>query len=336
MRKFPSRSDVKLRPIGGARREGASAWRGLGGWCARDTCTRLEAASEMSVRCRREAGVLKYVPALSVIPDVTLPRLWDSLAMGTFDRVVVGVDGTDYGFAALRQALAMIPPSATLCAVTALDASAAVLSGYNMAHWSALLEEEAEQARAKATEITEGRSNCSTAVVRGDAKAVLRAACSEHDATLLALGGRSSSRFLGILVGETATTFLHESPCSVLLARQQGQAWHPRRIVVGLDGSESSLAALAIADDLAARLGSIVKVVSSTGGKLLDRDGAWTDRVDTWDPGHPVVGLLDRSLHADLVIVGARGLHGVRALGSVSERVAHRAYCSVLVVHGPQ
>jgi nucleotide-binding universal stress UspA family protein len=32
-----------------------------------------------------------------------------------------------------------------------------------------------------------------------------------------------------------------------------------------------------------------------------------------------------------LVAVGSRGLSGVRALGSVSERVAHRAPCSVLV-----
>lgn len=33
-----------------------------------------------------------------------------------------------------------------------------------------------------------------------------------------------------------------------------------------------------------------------------------------------------------LIVLGSRGLHGIRALGSVSERVAHRAPCSVLVV----
>jgi nucleotide-binding universal stress UspA family protein len=36
-----------------------------------------------------------------------------------------------------------------------------------------------------------------------------------------------------------------------------------------------------------------------------------------------------------LVVLGSRGMHGVRALGSVSERVAHRAASSVLVVKGP-
>jgi nucleotide-binding universal stress UspA family protein len=36
--------------------------------------------------------------------------------------------------------------------------------------------------------------------------------------------------------------------------------------------------------------------------------------------------------HASLVVLGSRGLTGVRALASVSERVAHHAPCSVLVV----
>jgi nucleotide-binding universal stress UspA family protein len=38
------------------------------------------------------------------------------------------------------------------------------------------------------------------------------------------------------------------------------------------------------------------------------------------------------SADADLLVVGSRGLDGFRALGSVSERVAHEASCSVLVV----
>ena len=34
----------------------------------------------------------------------------------------------------------------------------------------------------------------------------------------------------------------------------------------------------------------------------------------------------------DLIVMGARGLKGAKALGSVSERVAHKASSSVLVV----
>ena len=74
-------------------------------------------------------------------------------------------------------------------------------------------------------------------------------------------------------------------------------------------------------------------MVTATGGKAIERDGAWTERVETWDPAHPVAALVERSRTVDLIVVGSRGVHGVRSLGSVSERVAHQAHCSVLVVH---
>jgi len=48
----------------------------------------------------------------------------------------------------------------------------------------------------------------------------------------------------------------------------------------------------------------------------------------------PVAAVLDaaREARADLIVLGSRGLRGLRALGSVSERVAHHAGCSLLVV----
>jgi len=65
---------------------------------------------------------------------------------------------------------------------------------------------------------------------------------------------------------------------------------------------------------------------------MQEMDGV--DRVS----GHPVRALVDASRDADLVIVGSRGLRAFEALGSVSERVAHQAECSVLVVRpdGPR
>jgi nucleotide-binding universal stress UspA family protein len=39
-----------------------------------------------------------------------------------------------------------------------------------------------------------------------------------------------------------------------------------------------------------------------------------------------------RACQSSLVVMGRRGVAGVKALGSVSERVAHRASCSVLLV----
>jgi nucleotide-binding universal stress UspA family protein len=51
--------------------------------------------------------------------------------------------------------------------------------------------------------------------------------------------------------------------------------------------------------------------------------------------GEPVAALVAAAAGADLLVVGSRGLHGLKALGSVSERVAHEAGSSVLVVREP-
>ena len=121
----------------------------------------------------------------------------DDRAMNVFDRIVVGVDGTDFGYEALHQTLALAPTGASVHAVTALNTAQLVHAGFNMEYFMTQFEEEAERARARATEIMGDRPNCTAKVVRGDAKAVLRHAGDENEATLVALGGRSSSRFLG-------------------------------------------------------------------------------------------------------------------------------------------
>jgi nucleotide-binding universal stress UspA family protein len=258
--------------------------------------------------------------------------------VSVFARIVVGVDATDWGFEALRQALALAPEedSAVVHAVTALDTASAIHTGFQAAHFTELLRQEAAEARDAAETVIEGRAGCSARVVRGKPIDVLRRERDELEATLLALGGRRSSRFLGIVLGDTATQLIHDGACSVLLARPAHDgSWLPRQIVVGLDGSTHALAALRAADELASRLQSSVEVSAATGGKTIERDAAWADRVQTWDPGHPVAALIDRSRTADLLVVGSRGLHGARAIGSVSERVAHQAHCTVLVVREP-
>jgi nucleotide-binding universal stress UspA family protein len=253
-----------------------------------------------------------------------------------FERVVVGVDGTDLAFEALRQALVLAPAAgSTVRAVTALDTSAAARTGFDAAHWTEALTREATTTREKAEAILGGRPGTSAKVVTGDPVRVLRDTRDELDATLLAVGGQHSSRFLGILLGDVGTQLLRDDKSSVLVARPgRDRAWKPRAVVVGLDGSAPSLAALEAADELATRLDSVVETVSATDGRPVSREGDWTNRVDAWEDAQPAPLLVERSRHADLIVVGSRGLHGIRALGSVSERVAHRGQCSVLVVAG--
>jgi nucleotide-binding universal stress UspA family protein len=257
--------------------------------------------------------------------------------MSVFARIVVGVDGTEWGFEALRQALLLAPREAsTVRAITVLDTAPAIHTGLRAAHFAELLTQEANEARAAAEQIIGDRSDAVAQVVRGKPVDVLRRERDELNATLTALGGRRSSRFLGIMLGDTGTELLHDAAGSVLLACPSDEgAWEPRRIVVGLDSSSNAQAALRMAEELAGRFGGSTEVVSATGGKPVERDGAWAERVDSWDPGNPVHALVERSRDADLVVVGSRGVHGLSTIGSVSERVAHQAHCTALVVHEP-
>lgn len=91
-----------------------------------------------------------------------------------------------------------------------------------MERYQAEFAEEADRAREKAIEILGDRPNCTTKAVRGSAKGVLRHVCAEYNATLIALGGTSSSRFLGMMAGETASSLLHDADRSVLFARPRG------------------------------------------------------------------------------------------------------------------
>jgi nucleotide-binding universal stress UspA family protein len=254
-----------------------------------------------------------------------------------FARIVVGVDGTDWGFEALRQALVLASAeTSSVQAITALDTAPAIHTGFHAADFAELLAREADETRTEAETIIAGRAGAAARVVRGKPVDVLRRERDDLNATLVALGGRRSSRFLGIMLGDTGTELVHDAACSALLACPPADGtWQPKRIVVGLDSSSYAQAALQTADELADRFGGTVEVVSATGGEPVERDPVWAERVQSWDDAHPVKALVERSRSVDLVVVGSRGVHGLRAIGSVSERIAHQAHCTALVVHQP-
>jgi nucleotide-binding universal stress UspA family protein len=155
-----------------------------------------------------------------------------------------------------------------------------------------------------------------------------------RDATLAVAEIREHHRAIGIVEDALATTLLHDAPCSVLVAGRGTRAptW-PESIVVGLDGSVESAAAAGAAWDLGARLGAPVRVIAATECDHADLELVRRIAPDFEQiPDHPVSVLVDASHDADLLVVGSRGLRGLRALGSVSERVAHCAACPVLVV----
>src|SRR6185503_20026091 len=105
--------------------------------------------------------------------------------MALFERIVVGVGGTDWGFEALRQALLLAPKDDPVVrAVTALDTAPAIHTGFQAGHFADLLATEAEEARDAAETIMADREGCEARVVRGKPVDVLRRERDELMATL--------------------------------------------------------------------------------------------------------------------------------------------------------
>jgi nucleotide-binding universal stress UspA family protein len=249
-----------------------------------------------------------------------------------FSAVVVGVDGTEAAFDACQQAARLADPGARVEAVAVVHLSDVVRAELEAAEAPDLLHEEATAALDDAVAILgEGAAR---RLVNGYVADALRGEVERAHATLLALGSHGHRRAAEIVAGGPAGELLHRATCSVLLARPPGdRARFPRSILVGVDGSRGAEAALAAAERLAGRLGSALRVVTALRSKDLDlgRVRARVPLAEEVD-GRPVGALVSASRDADLLVVGSRGLRGIRALGSVSERVAHQAHCSVLVV----
>jgi nucleotide-binding universal stress UspA family protein len=170
-------------------------------------------------------------------------------------------------------------------------------------------------------------------LVEGDPLRALLAEVERQHATAVVVGSHGRARATGIALGSVTTHLLHDAPCPVLVARGNVTGRWPRRIVVGLDGSEDSARACEAARELAERHGADVRAVVATRERGVDLEAALAVAPDLEEHDSRAVDLL--SVYAgpsDLVVVGSRGLRGLRALGSVSERIAHESRSSVLVV----
>jgi nucleotide-binding universal stress UspA family protein len=255
---------------------------------------------------------------------------------GVFDRVVCGVDGTPESLEAVRQAIALIPEGAAVHLVSVLDLAPAASIAWVAPEMAPAMTVRSSEALERALEVAPGATTHS---VDGAPPRCLLEEIERMHATLVAVGTRGVSRTEGILLGTTTARMLHDAPCSVLVARSPVEGeFAPRAIVVGVDGSEESALAAGAALELSRRLGARVRGLTALGGKDIRLDVARSLAPDlVVDKSHsPVEALVTASNEANLLVVGSRGLHGLRSLGSVSERVAHRAPCSVLVVRAPR
>jgi nucleotide-binding universal stress UspA family protein len=191
---------------------------------------------------------------------------------------------------------------------------------------------------------------------------------------LIILGARGLSVFGGrLILGSISQRVLYEAPCSVRIARAPSQPGKPVRILVGIDNSGDSNAAV---DAVCRRVwppGSevgllvVVDTVMAVPSGSDQSEMKWIDVSEEkdWDQVREIIEpsaqrLRDAGLHteilirrgnpsdelldeahgwdADCIFVGARGARGVERLllGSVSSAVAARAHCSVEVVKIPR
>ncbi len=249
-----------------------------------------------------------------------------------FSQILVGVDGTESGFEACRQAARFAETAALIEAVTVVHLADAVHAGLNAARLEDQMQRDAEVALDKAIAIL--GETARRKFINGYIAEALLHELEETHATVLVIGSHGHHRATEIMLGGVAGDVLHRAPCSVLVARVPlERAAFPSSIAVGVDGSPQSQRAFEVAARLAQRLAISLRVVVGLRGKDINSEEIrhLSPHVDFVDK-HPVEALTTEAQQNDLLVVGSRGLHGLRALGSVSERVAHQARCSVLVV----
>jgi nucleotide-binding universal stress UspA family protein len=233
------------------------------------------------------------------------------------------------------------------------------------------LREAARRATADAAAGLAGRlPRVDTRVLEGDPRGSLVAVAREWSADLIVVGARGLGAVQRFLLGSVSTALLHHAPCSVLVAR--GAPGVLRRILVAIDASPSSLAALRfllslpLEPSVTVRLLAVVEsprfpavAAEQPVASAVELLAAWTAerrreledtlarlaseigaRVGTVErsvvEGPPAQAIIDAASEpgVDLVVVGARGLGPVERLliGSVSDRVAHHVSRPILVV----
>ena len=214
------------------------------------------------------------------------------------------------------------------------------------------------------------RSRCPSVesqVLQGEPREQIVEAVHGWKADLLVVGARGLGGLTGALLGSVSGAVVRRAGCPVLVVK--GRPGGLRRVVVGVDGSEDSIAAarflstLPLTPGISARLIAVVEPPPLVGqgpfpaalavpeellkerrvtvegilARVAARLRSVTNDVEcSVVVGRPAPEIVSAANEpgVDLVVVGARGLGQIRRwlLGSVSERVLSHAECPVLVV----
>ncbi|WP_010696743.1 universal stress protein [Saccharopolyspora spinosa] len=185
------------------------------------------------------------------------------------------------------------------------------------------------------------------------------------EAQLVVLGKRGQGGFTDALLGGVSSAVATHASCPVVVVRK-GVPTTVGPVVAGVDGSESSLAALRFAfEEAAGRAAELVvmqvwreegllavplppfdraKVQREIERALAEQTAFLREEFpkvrtrEVAQRGHPVSALADAGRDAQLLVVGHRGRGGFDGLylGSVAAGVLHHAPCPVAVVRSAE
>ncbi|GDY28697.1 universal stress protein [Gandjariella thermophila] len=186
-------------------------------------------------------------------------------------------------------------------------------------------------------------------------------------ARMVVLGSRGLGGFTGLLVGSTAVALAAHADCPVTVVRGRATGEPPPAggpVVVGVDGSPASEAAIEVAFDEASFSGADLLAVHTWSDVTVrgafdmpgididwervaaDEQRLLAERMAGWQEKHPDVrvrrmvtrdrpvrSLLAQGEGARLIVVGSRGRGGFAGmvLGSTSQALLHHAPCPVTV-----
>jgi nucleotide-binding universal stress UspA family protein len=263
-------------------------------------------------------------------PRVSSGNASQATASEVFDRVLVGIDSTEESLVAAAQAGTLRAPDGRIVLLAAVERYLAAHAGLLAAR------AEDELAAGTSTELERARELVDaedTILASGNLVRLLCSECERRRATLIAVGVRPHGRLGALTFGGHDVEALHDVSCSVLIARPGWGPARPDAVVVGIDGTEESRAAEAVARSLAQRLGC--PVVPAIGlEEDIDLAVLRAERDDALlHPGSLLDAIVGASTKRSLVVVGRASRPGRGR--TFAERVVHAARCSVLVVeHG--
>lgn len=288
-------------------------------------------------------------------------------------RVLLATDGSKDARAAAEYLKDFpLPGSATIRVMTVVTLPPSALDVPPVAAFNESLLAEGRRVVEEARTLLGPRAAVEERVVRGNPKEEIVRAAEEWPADLVVVGGRGLGGVRGFLLGSVSQTVARHVHCPVLVIK--GRARPLASVLIATDGSDGAneairfLLSLPLVRNTKVRLLSAVestpypasapkmiraqlkgmiaqlererraeveKILDRAARELKTRVTRLTRFMPTGHPAREIVAAA-ASFDADLVVVGARGLGGMKRLllGSVSERVLHDARCPVLIVKG--